>query len=84
MDYVGITERHVPVEEVSGESSNAGTRTGTSSGSSSGQLTTIPKLSQNKSLALYLTKLFDEKIPFRKKVFNLSTFSSLIISFCNL
>lgn len=80
MDYVGITEGHVPVEEVSGESSNAGT----SSGSSSGQLTTIPKLSQNKSLALYLTKLFDEKIPFRKKVFNLSTFSSLIIPFCNL
>lgn len=64
----GIAERHVPVEEVSGESSNAGTRTGTSSGSSSGQLTTIPKLSQNKSLALYLTKLFDEKIPFRKKL----------------
>lgn len=56
------------MEEVSGESSNAGTRTGTSSGSSSGQLTTIPKLSQNKSLALYLTKLFDEKIPFRKKL----------------
>ncbi|PRQ41586.1 putative sterol 3-beta-glucosyltransferase [Rosa chinensis] len=67
----GFTERHVPVE-ASGELSNAGNGsgnyTGTSSGSSSGQLDTGPKLNQSQSLALYLTRLFDEKIPFRKKL----------------
>ncbi|XP_004304803.1 PREDICTED: sterol 3-beta-glucosyltransferase UGT80A2-like [Fragaria vesca subsp. vesca] len=64
----GFTERRVSIEASGGESWNAGTGNGngTSSGSSSGP--TSPKLSQSQSLALYLTRFFDEKIPFRKKL----------------
>lgn len=74
MDYVGFTERRVSIEASGGESWNAGTGNGTSSGSSSGP--TSPKLSQSQSLALYLTRLLDEKIPFRKKVLILFDFCS--------
>lgn len=66
-----IDDRKVSGESTSGEISAAEDpdfHSNSSSSSSSNQLSTTAKLRQNHSLAALVNKLFDEKIPFKKKL----------------
>lgn len=66
---LGNGERRISAESTPSEISPTGeTESQSSSNSSPNQISTTPHLSQSHSLAFLVTKLFDEKIPFKKKV----------------